>query len=98
MYCTNSQCDMRINVALDECVDCEFDLIMDGMYAEGRRLAAHRNLAVLDEMDDLNPSVASQLVLQIKSCEKILNDLEIAFTPISISKSVSEMLINTVSA
>lgn len=97
MYCTNSQCDMRINVALDECVDCEFDLIMDGMYAEGRRLAAHRNLAVLDEMDDLNPSVASQLVLQIKSCEKILNDLEIAYKPITISKSVSQMLINTVS-
>ncbi len=96
IYCTNSQCDMRINIALDECVDCEFDLIMDGMYAEGRRVAAHRNLLLLDEMDDLNPSVASQLVLQIKSCEKILNDLKIAHTPISISRRVSEMLIDIV--
>ncbi|AOT07147.1 hypothetical protein [Pseudoalteromonas luteoviolacea] len=58
MYCTNAQCDMRINVAMDECVDCEFDFIMDGLYAEGKRLAAHRNLAVLDEMNDLNHNVA----------------------------------------
>ncbi|MGL4579760.1 MAG: hypothetical protein ACRCVP_12805 [Shewanella xiamenensis] len=96
MYCTNTQCDMRINVALDECVDCEFDLIMDGLYAEGKRLAAHRNLVVLDEMNDLNPSVVSQLIVQIKSCEKILSDLEIPFTAITIPKHVNNMIIDTV--
>ena len=96
MYCTNAHCDMRINVALDECVDCEFDLIMDGLYAEGKRLAAYRNLVVLDEMNDLNPSVVSQLIVQIKSCEKILSDLEIPFTAITIPKHVNNMIIDTV--
>jgi integrase len=96
MYCTNAQCDMRINVALDECVDCEFDYIMDGLYAEGKRLAAHRNLAILDEMNDLNHNVASQLVVEIKSCEKILSDLEIPFTPIEIPENINKMLISTV--
>ncbi|MAD76744.1 MAG: hypothetical protein CML20_18480 [Rheinheimera sp.] len=96
MYCTNAQCDMRINVALDECVECEFDFIMDGLYAEGKRLAAHRNLAVLGEMNDLNHNVASQLVVVIKSCEKILSDLEIPFKPIEIPENIKEMLIETV--
>jgi hypothetical protein len=95
MYCTNSKCDMRINIALDECVDCEFDFIMDGLYAEGKRLAAHRNLIVLDETAELTASVASQLVVQIKSCERILSDLEITFTPIIIPESASSLLINT---
>ncbi|WP_371192943.1 hypothetical protein [Glaciecola sp. SC05] len=98
MYCTNAQCDMRINVALDECVDCEFDFIIDGLYAEGKRLAAHRNLVVLDEMNDLNHNVLSQLVVVIRSCERILNDLEISFTPIELPENIKEMLIDTFEA
>ena len=93
MYCTNNQCDMRINVSLDECVDCEFDVIMDGLYAEGKRLNAHRNIAILDEQGDLNSSVASQLVIQIRSCERILSDLEIPFEPIELPHSITNLLI-----
>ncbi|NRA78393.1 MULTISPECIES: hypothetical protein [unclassified Pseudoalteromonas] len=93
MYCTNNQCDMRINVSLDECVDCEFDVIMDGLYAEGKRLNAHRNLSILDEQGELNSSVASQLVVQIRSCERILSDLEIPFEQIILPQSVENFLI-----
>jgi hypothetical protein len=96
MYCTNSQCDMRINVTLEECVDCEFDVIMDGMYAEGKRMNASRNLAILDEQNEITHSVASQLVMQIKSCEAILSDLGIPFDEVQIPLHVSEMLIKTV--
>lgn len=93
MYCTNNQCDMRINISLDECVDCEFDVIMDGLYAEGKRLNAHRNLSILDEQGDLNSSIASQLVVQIRSCERILSDLEIPFEQIILPQSVKNFLI-----
>lgn len=96
IYCTNSQCDMRINVALEECVNCEFDVIVDGMYAEGKRLNASKNLALLDEQNELTHGVASQLVMQIRSCEAILRDLEIPFERVKLPQSVTRILIKTV--
>ena len=93
MYCTNSNCDMRINIVLEECVGCEFDVILEGMYAEGKRVNASKNLALLDSFDELTHSVASQLIIQIKSCEAILSDLEISFEPTKIPQHILNMLI-----
>jgi hypothetical protein len=97
MYCTNSQCDMRINVTLEECVDCEFDIIMDGMYAEGKRVNATRNLALLEEQGELTYDIAIQLAMQIKSCEAILRDLGIAYEPVTLPKIVTDILVESVS-
>jgi hypothetical protein len=97
MYCTNSQCDMRINVTLEECVDCEFDIIMDGMYAEGKRLNATRNLALLDEQGDLTYDIAIQLAMQIKSCEAILRDLGIPYEPVTLPQIVTDIFVESVS-
>lgn len=97
MYCTNSQCDMRINVTLEECVDCEFDIIMDGMYAEGKRVNATRNLALLDEQGELTYDIAVQLAMQIKSCEAILRDLGIAYEPVPLPKIVTDIFVESVS-
>jgi hypothetical protein len=98
MFCTNSKCDMRINIVLEETVDCEFDVIMDGMYAESKRINASKNLAFLDEQNELTHSVASQLVMQIRSCEAILKDLDISFEPVELPESVTGMLIKIVAA
>ncbi|MFT5297240.1 MAG: hypothetical protein ACI9YH_003271 [Colwellia sp.] len=95
MYCTNSNCDMRINIILEECIDCEFDVILEGMYAEGKRVNASKNLASLDEVGELTHSVTSQLVMQIKSCEVILKDLNIPFTPMVIPEHINNLLIKT---
>lgn len=97
MYCTNSQCDMRINVTLEECVDCEFDIIMDGMYAEGKRVNATRNLALLEEQGELTYDIAIQLAMQIKSCEAILRDLGIAYEPVTLPKIVTDIFVESVS-
>lgn len=97
MYCTNSQCDMRINVTLEECVHCEFDIIMDGMYAEGKRVNATRNLALLEEQGELTYDIAIQLAMQIKSCEAILRDLGIAYEPVTLPKIVTDIFVESVS-
>lgn len=95
MYCTNNNCDMRINIVLEECVDCEHDIILEGMYAEGKRINATKNLAILEQNNELTSSLASQLVMQIRSCEAILTDLEIDFEEAEIPHHVNSLLINT---
>ncbi|MBB1383825.1 hypothetical protein H5071_18260, partial [Shewanella sp. SR41-2] len=69
---------------------------VDGMYAEGKRLNASKNLALLDEQNELTHGVASQLVMQIRSCEAILRDLEIPFERVKLPQSVTRILIKTV--
>jgi hypothetical protein len=65
------------------------------MYAEGKRVNASKNLASLDEMGELTHSVASQLVMQIKSCEIILKELNIPFSPMVIPEHINNLLIKT---
>ena len=96
MYCTNSACSMRINIELAECVDCEFDLIDSVLYAEGVRMNAMKNILVLEETGELTTNIMSQLAMKIKSCERIMRDLEYDFEPFTFSDKVQNTLIGTV--
>jgi hypothetical protein len=95
MYCTNTKCSMRLSIDLTESVDCEYSILLDGMFAEGKRINASKNLFALYEMKQLSNSVASQLIVQIRASERILRDLKIQFEPIVIPKNVSSLIIST---
>ncbi len=75
MYCTNTQCSMRINIDLSECVDCEYDFIENAVYAESSRIDAMRNIELLNECNELNSSSATKYFMQVKAAETILDDL-----------------------
>tara|TARA_R110001583_G_scaffold192800_1_gene359801 strand:- start:1850 stop:3958 length:2109 start_codon:yes stop_codon:yes gene_type:complete len=94
MYCTNNNCSMRINIELAECVDCEFDLIESAAYAETSRIEATRHLILADDLGDLNPSLASKCVMQIRAAEQIMKDLEIDFEIFTIPINIKSMLID----
>jgi hypothetical protein len=94
MYCMNNNCSMRINIELAECVDCEFDLIESAAYAETSRIEATRNLILADDLGDLNPSLASKCVMQIRAAEQIMKDLEIDFETFTIPIHIKSMLID----
>lgn len=95
IICTNNQCSMRINIDLTECVGCEFDYIENVVYAESARMDAMRNLNLLIEYKELNPSSASKYHMQIKAAEKIMQDLEFEYEPYEFQEEVTQMLIET---
>lgn len=94
MYCTNNKCSMRINIDLSECVDCEFDLIESATYAEASRQAAMKNILFAIEENELNPSLASKYIMQIRSAECIMKDLDFPYEPFEIPNEVQNMLIS----
>jgi hypothetical protein len=95
IVCTNTQCSMRINIDLSECVGCENDYIEDVVYAESARMDAMRNLNFLLEMNDLNSNSASQYIMQIGAAEKIMKDLDFNFEPYQVQEEVTRLLIST---
>jgi hypothetical protein len=96
MYCTNSACSMRMNIELAECIDCEFDIIENAMYAEGVRMNASKNLLLLEEAGELTASVMSQYAVKIRSAEKIMTDLAFDFEPFQFPQSVLDAQIGVV--
>jgi hypothetical protein len=95
MYCSNSNCDMRINIDLTECVDCEFDYIEDASYAVTSRTNAMRNILKLSELGDLNASIASKYIVQIRAAEKIMDDLDFEHEKFVIPEVAANLLIKT---
>jgi integrase len=95
MYCTNTQCSMRINIDLSECVDCEYDFIENAVYAESSRMDAMRNIEFLQECNDLNSSSATKYFMQVKAAEAILDDLEFKHDKYDFSEDVMKLVIET---
>jgi integrase len=94
MYCTKSECAMRISIDLSECVDCGWDLIEDVVYAETARMDAMRNLLFLHDSGELNKSSASKYIMQIRSAEKIMTDIGFEHEQFAIPTEAEAMLIN----
>lgn len=94
MYCTNNKCSMRINIDLSECVDCEFDLIESATYAEASRQSAMKNILFAVEENELNSSLASKYVMQIRSAECIMKDLDFPYEEFELPKEVKSILID----
>lgn len=94
MYCTNNACSMRISIDLTECVSCEYDYIENAVYAESSRMDAMRNLNLLIEMKELNPSSATRCYMQIKAAERIMTDLNCDHEPYEFTQDVMNMIIH----
>lgn len=95
MYCTNTQCSMRINIDLTECVDCEFDFIENAVYAEATRMDAMRNLEFLQATKELNASAATKYFMQIKAAEAIMQDLGFSYEQYKFDAYVLNLVIET---
>ncbi|MBD57036.1 integrase [uncultured Pseudoalteromonas sp.] len=95
MYCTSQGCKMRINIDLSECVDCDFDFIEDAVYAESSRINAMRSISYAIETGELNKSLASKYIMQIRSAEKIMTDIKFEFEAYEIPTEISSLLITT---
>lgn len=96
MYCTNTQCSMRINIDLSECVDCEYDFIENAVYAESSRIDAMRNIELLKEHHELNSSSATKYVMQVKAAEEIMDDLGFEHEKYEFTEDVLSLVIDTV--
>ena len=95
MYCTNTQCSMRINIDLSECVDCEYDFIENAVYAESSRMDAMRNIEFLKENHELNSSSATKYFMQVKAAETIMDDLEFEHEKYEFADDVLSLVIET---
>ena len=96
MYCTNTQCSMRINIDLSECVDCEFDFIENVVYAESSRMDAMRNFEFLKETNELNSSAATKYFMQIKAAEAIMEELGFIYDRYVFAEDVLSLVIPTI--
>lgn len=94
MYCTNDSCSMRISIDLSDCIDCEFDFIEFSKYAEQVRISAQRDLLLAEELGELSSSFAAKAVVQIRSAEKLMNDLNVDYVKYYPSDNVQKILIN----
>lgn len=95
MYCTNTQCSMRINIDLSECVDCEYDFIENAAYAESSRMDAMRNIEFLKENNELNSSSATKYMMQVKAAEAIMDDLGFKYEKYEFAEDVLNLVIET---
>ena len=92
MYCTKRECAMRAAIDLSECTDCAWDIIDDASAAESIRMTAMRNLMILRDSNELNGSSASKLVMDIRSAEKIMTDLNFPFDSFHVPLDVANMI------
>ncbi|MCF7497930.1 hypothetical protein L3V35_23345 [Vibrio sp. L5-1] len=92
MYCTKRQCAMRAAIDLSECTDCGWDIIEDASEAESIRMTAMRDLLTLQESGELNGNSASKYVMDIRSAEKIMSDLNFPFEAFEIPDDVSQLI------
>ncbi len=75
---------MRASIDLSECVGCAWDIIEDALTAESLRMTAMRNIILLLDSDELNRGSATKYLLDIRSAEKILQDLDFKHEPYEI--------------
>ncbi|MFA0440187.1 hypothetical protein AB4560_09705 [Vibrio sp. 10N.222.51.C12] len=94
MYCTHSSCSMRISIDLSDCVDCGFDIFEFATYAESVRKEAEIALHLANELDELNPPTVARQVVQIRSAEKLMADMDVPFDPVEIPKKWEDMIIH----
>ncbi|MEZ9283403.1 hypothetical protein AB4453_17385 [Vibrio atlanticus] len=92
MYCTKRQCAMRAAIDLSECTDCGWDIIEDASEAESIRMTAMRDLLILQESGEINGSSASKYVMDIRSAEKIMSDLNFPYEVFEIPDDVSQLI------
>jgi len=92
MYCTKRQCAMRASIDLSEFTDCAWGVIEDASTAESLRMTAMRNLLILLEENELNGGSATKLIIDIRSAEKIMEDIGFPFEPFDIPVEADIMI------
>ena len=80
IYCTNLNCDARLEIDFSEVVDCEFSLIDSAAFVETTRVTAMARLAWMADSGDVYPEFLVKELSRIRSAEKILHDLGVPFT------------------
>ncbi|EJF7264429.1 site-specific integrase [Vibrio parahaemolyticus] len=98
VYCTSTECSLRTQVNLLECVDCPNDYIVDAVFAEAKRKEAEINMLYDIEHDDLNPQTAAESFIKITAAERIMTDLGIDYEPVVLPKEVQDLLIPYIGA
>ncbi len=93
IYCTSSNCSLRTQVNLMECVDCANDYVVDAVYAEAMRKEAETHIYYDIQHNELTPQAASESYIKIKAAERIMNDLGIDYEPVVLPKQVQDLLI-----
>ncbi|MDY7586790.1 site-specific integrase [Vibrio cholerae] len=93
VYCTSTECGLRTQVNLLECVDCKNDYIVDAVFAETKRKEAEINMLYDIEHDELTPQTASESYIKITAAERIMSDLGINFEPVVLPQKVQNLLI-----
>lgn len=86
MYCINNTCSMRIGIEIGECVDCDWAVIESGAYAQAVRQESINILKGLQSKGELTADIIAFQEVRIRSAEKILNDLDISYTPYQASE------------
>ncbi|MCC3857348.1 site-specific integrase [Vibrio parahaemolyticus] len=93
VYCTSTECSLRTQVNLLECVDCPNDYIVDAVFAEAKRKEAEINMLYDIEHDELTPQTASESYIKITAAERIMTDLGIDYEPVVLPNEVQKLLI-----
>lgn len=93
VYCTSTNCSLRTQVNLSECVDCPNDYIVDAVFAEAKRKEVEINMLWDIEHDDLTPQTAAEAYIKIRAAERIMNDLGVSYEPVELPQEVKELLI-----
>jgi len=94
IICTNAACDMRIEIDLSECVDCEFTFIEHAAFAEQTRQASMYKLAHIEFENEVIPDAVAREMIRIKSAEQIMNDLGIPYDVYTPSTFIKKQLID----
>ncbi|MDD1828376.1 hypothetical protein LRP52_40055 [Photobacterium sp. ZSDE20] len=92
MYCTKISCSVRAAIDLSECTGCAWDILEDATVAESSRMTAMRNLLILQESGELNGSSAAKLVMDIRSAERIMTDLDFPHETFVVPQEVSQLI------
>ncbi|ELR67170.1 hypothetical protein C942_02678 [Photobacterium marinum] len=93
IYCTSTNCSLRTQVNLLECVDCDNDYIVDAVFAEAKRKEAEENMHYDILHDELTPQSASECYIKITAAERIMDDLGLDYEPVIYPKEITNMLI-----
>ncbi len=92
MYCTKISCSVRAAIDLSECTGCAWDILEDATVAESSRMTAMRNLLILQESGELNGSSAAKLVMDIRSAERIMTDLDFPHETFVVPQEVAQLI------
>jgi hypothetical protein len=93
IYCTSQNCNLRTQVNLIGCVDCDNDYIVDAVYAEAMRKEAETHMYFDIEHNELTPQTASESYIKITAAQRIMDDLGIEYEPVKFPNAVKELLI-----